>query len=89
MKVGDGEVTWSSVGGQVGVHRSPEQSDLVIIIIFYHVTHVMNIFYLLHHDEHYSKNNRPICFSIYIWLSDKDMDTQYDISFTLFMFRRR
>ena len=37
MKVGDGEVTWSSVGGQVGVHRSPEQSDLVIIIIFYHI----------------------------------------------------
>ena len=29
MKVGDGEVTWSSVGGQVGVHRSPEQSDLL------------------------------------------------------------
>ena len=29
MKVGDGEVTWSSVGGQVGVHRSMEQSDLV------------------------------------------------------------
>ena len=37
MKVGDGEVTWSSVGGQVGVHRSPEQSDLVIIIILYHI----------------------------------------------------
>ena len=37
MKVGDGEVTWSSVGGQVGVQRSMEQSDLVIIIILYHI----------------------------------------------------